>query len=378
MFRLKKSDNKTIEVDISTQTFIKIAVLVVAMLLLVVIFRKTSHALLLIFVSFFLALALNAPVHAISKIIPGKLKGNRSLATTISFLIVVIILGGFIAYVIPPVVHQTESFISAAPRLISDFNNQTGAIGHLIRHYHLSSQVNQISKQLSNRLHNVGGVAFSAIADIGKSVFAIVTVLVLTFMMLIEGPGWLRKAQKRIPNQYHDLTVNASNDMYKVIKGYVNGQVLLAFLAAVLISPMVFILHFSYPVALIVVIFICGLIPMVGHTIGAIIVTTVGLFHSFSAGLIILIYYILYQQFENYVLQPKIQANSTKMSPLLVFISLVIGIDFGGLLGGLVAIPLMGCLRILILELFKMYGLITKKEFKEAVEVTESTSGNNN
>lgn len=86
----------------------------------------------------------------------------------------------------------------------------------------------------------------------------------------------------------------------------------------------------------------------------------------------------MYQQFENYVLQPKIQANSTKMSPLLVFISLVIGIDFGGLLGGLVAIPLMGCLRILILELFKMYGLITKKEFKEAVEVTESTSGNNN
>ncbi|MCL5112973.1 MAG: AI-2E family transporter [Patescibacteria group bacterium] len=372
MLRFKKANNKTIEVDISTQTFIKVAILIIAMLILIVIFRKISYALLLIFVSFFLALALNAPVQAVSRLIPGKLKGNRSLATSLSFLIVITIIGIFLAYVIPPLVHQTETFIGAAPRLISDFNNQTGAIGEVIRRYHLSTQVNDISRQLSNRLHNVGGVAFSAITDIGRSIFAIVTVLVLTFMMLIEGPGWMKKSQKMIPSQYHDLIVNTSIDMYKVIKGYINGQVLLALIAAILISPMVFILHFSYPIALIVVIFICGLIPMIGHTIGAVIVTTVGLFHSFSSGLIILIYYILYQQFENYLLQPKIQANSTNMSPLLVFGSLVVGIDFGGLIGGLIAIPLVGCLRILVLEIFRMYGLISKKEFTQIVSVPDS------
>ena len=372
MLRFKKANNKTIEVDISTQTFIKVAILIIAMLILIVIFRKISYALLLIFVSFFLALALNAPVQAVSRLIPGKLKGNRSLATSLSFLIVITIIGIFLAYVIPPLVHQTETFIGAAPRLISDFNNQTGAIGEVIRRYHLSTQVNDISRQLSNRLHNVGGVAFSAITDIGRSIFAIVTVLVLTFMMLIEGPGWMKKSQKMIPSQYHDLIVNTSIDMYKVIKGYINGQVLLALIAAILISPMVFILHFSYPIALIVVIFICGLIPMIGHTIGAVIVTTVGLFHSFSSGLIILIYYILYQQFENYLLQPKIQANSTNMSPLLVFGSLVVGIDFGGLIGGLITIPLVGCLRILVLEIFRMYGLISKKEFTQIVSVPDS------
>src|SRR5206468_8231995 len=118
-------------------------------------------------------------------------------------------------------------------------------------------------------------------------------------------------------------------DMYRVVKGFINGQVTLAALASVLIVPALFVLHISYPVALMVVVFVCGLIPMVGHTIGAIIITTVALFHSASSAVIILIYYILYQQLENYLIQPRIQANSTNMSPLLIFMAVVIGVSFG-------------------------------------------------
>ncbi len=95
-----------------------------------------------------------------------------------------------------------------------------------------------------------------------------------------------------------------------MVRGFINGQVTLAALAAILIVPALFILHISYPIALMVVIFICGLIPLVGHTIGAIIVTVVALFTSPLAAVIILAYYILYQQIENYLVQPRIQANS--------------------------------------------------------------------
>src|SRR5206468_10537035 len=151
-------------------------------------------------------------------------------------------------------------------------------------------------------------------------------------------------------------------DMYRVIKGYVNGQVTLAALAALLISPALFILHISYPVALIVIIFFCGLIPLVGHTIGAIIVTLVALFHSPASAIIILAYYILYQQIENYVIQPRIQANSTEMSPLIVFSSVLIGVSFGGLLGGLVAIPVAGCIRIVILDYLRAKKIITQAQ----------------
>lgn len=156
--------------------------------------------------------------------------------------------------------------------------------------------------------------------------------------------------------------------MYRVIKGYVNGQVVLAALAAVLILPALLILDVPYAIALAVVVFICGLIPLVGHTIGAIIVSLVALFHSPLSALLILIYYILYQQIENYIIQPRIQANSTNMSPLLVFTAVLIGVSFGGLLGGLVAIPLAGCARILLLDYLRFKKIIEPKTFDAAID----------
>jgi predicted PurR-regulated permease PerM len=158
--------------------------------------------------------------------------------------------------------------------------------------------------------------------------------------------------------------------MYKVIKGFVNGQVILAALASVLILPAVLFLHIGYPIALFVIIFICGLIPMIGHTIGAIIVTLVALFHSTGSAIIILTYYIVYQQIENYLIQPRIQANTTNMSPLLVFMSVVIGVSFGGLFGGLVAIPAAGCLRIALLEFMRSRNIIDNARFEEVTTET--------
>ena len=136
---------------------------------------------------------------------------------------------------------------------------------------------------------------------------------VLTFMMLVEGPKWVGFYRDLIPDKHHRVADSVAEDMYRVIKGFFNGQVLLAGIAAILIIPAVLTLHISYPAALFVIIFICGLIPLFGHTIGAIIITSVALFNSTTAAIIILAYYIIYQQLETYILQPKIQANSTNM-----------------------------------------------------------------
>jgi len=202
----------------------------------------------------------------------------------------------------------------------------------------------------------------------------VLTVLVLTFMMLIEGPRWIRLFKDIIPDEHHERSERLARDMYKVVKGYVNGQVILAALAAILIFPVMLALGISYPVALMGIVFICGLIPMVGHTIGAVIVTLVALFTSPWAALIILGYYFLYQQIENYVVQPRVQANSTNMSPLLVFTSVVIGVSFGGLLGGLVAIPVAGCIRILVLDYLRRKKIIDPSFHPEIAEVKPSHS----
>ena len=363
--------NPEIEVTISNETFARLALLTVGTIFLLIFVRKASHALLLVFAAFFLTLALNAPVHWLGERLPGKRRGSRSLATSLSFLVVILLLGGFIASIVPPLVRQTESFITAAPSLVRDFRSQNSQAGRFIRDHHLEKQVNTLSTQLSDRLKNTGGTAFSTVKRIGDSVFSLLTILVLTFMMLVEGPRWVRFVHEVVPDKHHKLADRMSREMYGVIKGFVNGQVTLAALASLLIMPAVLILHVGYPVAIMVIIFICGLIPMVGHTIGAVIVTIVALFHATSAAIIIFIYYILYQQVENYLIQPRIQANSTNMSPLLVFMSVVIGVSFGGLFGGLVAIPVAGCLRIAVLEYLRDRKLIDTSGFNAVVTETK-------
>jgi predicted PurR-regulated permease PerM len=368
MFRLRRSDDvREYSVTISNETFVRLALLTVGFIFLIFSVRKAAHALILIFGAFFLTLALNGPVYWLSKRIPGKRKGSRSLATTLSFLIVIVLLGLFIASVVPPLVHQTGKLINAAPNLVRDLRDQNSPVGHIIRKYHMQKEIGNFSTQLADRLKNSGGTALSSLQKVATSAFSLLVILVLTFMMLVEGPRWVAFTKDVIPDRHHKLADRMSNEMYQVVKGYVNGQVVLALLASLLIIPMVYILGIGYLAAILVVIFICGLIPLVGHTMGAVIVTTIALFHSTSAAIIILAYYILYQQIETYLIQPKIQANSTNMSPLLVFSSVIVGVSFGGLFGGLVAIPVAGCLRIAILEYLRTHGIISSPDFTKDI-----------
>lgn len=347
-----------VSITVSNRTVIRVVLIIVATMIALAAVQKASHALLLLFTAFFLALALNAPVHWLAQRLPGKRRGNRTTATVVSFVVIIVLLGGFLASIVPPLVRQTSNFIAEAPQLVRDAQNGNSEIGQFISRYNLESQVENFSNELGERLKGATGAAVSTIGKIGNSVFTVLTILVLTFMMLIEGPRWLRLFKDIIPDEHHERVEKLSLGMYKVVKGYVNGQVLLAALAATFILPVMFILGISYPIALAVIVFICGLIPMVGHTIGAILVSLVALFTSPVAALILLGYYFLYQQIENYLIQPRVQANSTNMSPLLVFSSVIIGVNFGGIFGGLVAIPVAGCIRLALLDYLRRKKII--------------------
>lgn len=347
---ITRPSGSELSLTITARTFFKVLLLILVTVLFLAMLRQAAYALTLVFMSFFLALALNAPVSWVARHLPGALRGSRPLATSLSFLIVVVLLGAFIASVIPPIVRQTQTFIDNAPRIVQDIRSQNSEMSKLIARYHLQGQVDDISSELSARLRHSTGAAVSAVMGVGSSIFASLTILVLTFMMLIEGPIWMTFGRKLLPASHRTHADRLVRNMYKAVKGYVNGQVMLAAIASLLVLPGLIIFHVSYPIALLAVVFTCGLIPMVGHTIGAVIVTTIALFHSPFSALGILIYYILYQQIENYLIQPRLQANTTNLSPLLVMMSLVVGVSFGGLVGGLVAIPAVACVRVWVLD----------------------------
>jgi len=366
--KLQKSDDPAVmEISISTRTVIRVIALLMAATLLVVAIKMSSHALVLIGTAIFLGLALNAPVRWLSTHLPGKKRGNRKLATVISVLVILAALIGFVWAIVPPVAKQSGSFISNVPQLISDIRNNDTTVGKFVTRYKLQSQITKYSTELTSRLGTIGSSALSTVSSVGSSIFAIVTVLVLTIMVLLEGPTWVALGYEIIPKNKRSHAKKLADSMLRVIQGYVNGQVLLAAMAAILIVPVFFIMGVSYPIALMFIVFICGLIPMVGHSVGAIICTIIALFTSLPAALVVLGYYILYQQIENYAVQPKVQSNSTNMSPLLVFVAVLLGASFGGLLGALVSIPIMGCVRILIIDYLERHDILTPDQVRAAI-----------
>ncbi|MFZ1248997.1 MAG: AI-2E family transporter [Candidatus Saccharimonadales bacterium] len=365
MAQLFAKDDSDFEVTVSTHSIVRFIGLVLLTVLLFTMVRRSAHALTLIGIAFFLSIALNAPVRWLANTLPGKNKDKRTLATGLSMGVIIVLLLGFLIAIVPPLTRQTISFVKATPQLVDETKNGRGALGSFVERYKLQDDVEKLSNQLSSRVGNIGSSALSTVGKIGSSLFSLLTVLVLTIMMLTEGPRWRRLMEEMVPTKKRAHTNKLLQDMNKVVQGYVNGQVLLAAIAAVLIVPMFFIMNVSYPIALMVLVFICGLIPMVGHTIGAILCTLVALFTSIPAALVVLGYYILYQQIENYAVQPRIQANSTNMSPLIVFISVLVGGSFGGLLGALVSIPIAGCLRILLLDYLQRRDLLSRKTVKD-------------
>lgn len=157
MLRIKREDTREeVAVTISTESFVRLALLTALSVFLFFSVKKAEHAVVLILVAFFLSIALNGPVYWLSNHLPGRIKGSRAFATSLSFLIVIVLLGAFLASIVPPLVKQTDNFVKAAPHLVSEFRNQNSPIGSFIRHNHLQKEVSSISKQLSSKLGNIG------------------------------------------------------------------------------------------------------------------------------------------------------------------------------------------------------------------------------
>jgi predicted PurR-regulated permease PerM len=347
-----------VKVDIETRVFIRFVLVVLGFSLTLLAVYKTRSALILIVLSVFLALALNPPVSKITKKLPGN---SRIGATAIAYLAVLAVLGGFLVLVVPPVIEQSAKFADTVPDLIDDANANRYVFDDFIERYGLEDTVDQAvasaKAQASSVAANLGNILVGGVGSLLNGVTNLLFVLVLTFLMLIEGPAWLG----RMWGLYEDSEKlkrhrGLVTRMYKVVTGFVNGQLAVAGIAAV--CTLVVLLTLSatldlpanLAVPLSVIIFFSGMIPMIGATIGAVLVSVVLLFNAPAAAIIFLIYFVIYQQIENNFISPTIQAKSVDLSALMILVAILIGVSLGGLLGGVLAIPVAGCLRVLLVD----------------------------
>lgn len=347
-----------VKIQIDTHTFVRFLLATALFIGAMFVFWRLLPVLLIIAVSFFLAIALNTPVSKLARHIPGH---SRILASALAYIMVLAIIGSFLFLAVPPVVRQTNIFLEGLPTYIQEVGSQRSFASHLVNQYHLKDVVDQfvhgVQSQAGDIARGVGTNVVNGVTQFINGFVTVLTVLVLTFMMLIEGPHWL----KRLWDLYHDKALLERHQklvhrMYQVVVSYVNGQVLVAAISALTTAATLIVLanffKVPYPaiLPLSLAVLITALIPMIGTTLGAIIVTIVLLFNDFGAALIFTVYFLIYQQIENNVIQPTVQSRTVELTALTVLVSVIVGVVLIGPAGGFLAVPVAGCIRVLLLD----------------------------
>lgn len=346
-----------VRIEIDTKTFVRFWLVVIGFAFAILAIYSARTALIMLGIALFLALALNRPVTFLAKYLPGK---SRVWPTAAAFVLVVAILGVFAVLVVPPVVQQTVKFAETVPNLIETATTQWHGLSVLIEKYHLQPQVDSAMETIRHNTTgwaaNIGSNVLNGLGSAASVAVSALFVLVLTFLMLVEAPMWLNRLwgvyndQERM--EYHR---NLLHKMYHVVTGYVTGQLTVSGLGAFMSGLVVFILSLIFPnippnlaLPAIAIAFTLSLIPMFGAMIGGVIISVLLAFNDLTAGIVFAVYFIIYQQIENNFIGPTIQAKRLELSPLAVLASVTIGFYVFGLIGGIISIPIAGCIKVLL------------------------------
>ncbi len=315
---------------------------------------QIAHTLTLIFLSFFLALALNPVVGWMSRKLSIK---SRVGATAAAYIMVIAILIAFFALITPPLVRQTRDFIRDVPDIVHNFQAQDSGLSRAAKHYNLDQKLSKGAKDFAAHYSNFGSTLLDTGKRVVETIVSILVVLVLTFMMLVEGPRWIELFWKNVSEKNRERYQHLTKRMYRGVTGFVNGQVILAAVAGtfalIALEIASQILNVSInAIALAGIVAVFGIIPLFGNLVSSTIVVLVCLLNSVALGVVMGTYFIIYFFVENHTFQPYLQSRLNSLTPLLVLVAALIGVGFAGFLGAIVAIPAATTIKILLEDHF--------------------------
>ena len=362
--------SRLIEVD--TKTFIRFWLVILALGLLSAFLWQARTGLVIVGLSMFLAVALKPLANKIQRITKQKLGKGASAGFTVG--IVVVVIGIFLATVGPMLVNESVKFFSNAPELVESSGalEQLDALGSRFGVASLSGEIMTLVKNLSSDIvSGISGSFLSSVSSVASFLTSVVLVLVLTVLCLTQGPGIANKFWRKVDGKdgkTGTVVRRITTKVAGVISKYVGGQATVALIDGVVVGITTFILSLifgfssglAFPMAMIAVVSL--LIPMFGAIIAAVLVTLFLLFQSPMAGVIFLIFYVVYQQIESNVISPKIQANSLELPSLAILIAITIGMYTFGLLGAIISIPIAGIIKVLVDEYPAIRALKQQKE----------------
>lgn len=309
----------------------------------------TRQVLTWILVAVFFAIALNPAVDWLQE--HGIRRRGYAVALTSLAVAGVITLIGWL--VIPPLVDQVNEFANKVPDYVDDLTKGKGRFGFLETEYHITDRIREaVQEGGASKVFGLSGTAIAITKSVLTMVAAVITIIALTYFMLLEGPMWLKRFYSLFSEKTATRLEGIFGNIGTVVGGYVTGNLLISMIAGLSSGLVLWIMDVPFALALGLLVALLDLVPLVGATFAAIIVTTVAFVSTDSvwSGIVVLIFFVVYQQVENHLLQPLVYGRTVQLSPLVVLIAVLIGASLAGVLGALGAIPIAGALQVLVLD----------------------------
>jgi predicted PurR-regulated permease PerM len=277
---------------------------------------------------------------------------KRWLATLIVYLLAVVFIGGLITVFVIPLVHEGTQLANNTPQLIADIRAGRGPVGSLAERFHVLDYIQSHETQIRGYASQLGAPTLAVLRSAATGVAGLVTIFVLSYLMVLEAPKVVSGFLALFNEQRAARIRRVSQDCAKTITGYISGNLLISLICGLLTYGVLAILHIKYAGLIALFVGLADLIPLVGATLGAVVAVLAGFTHSVTAGIIVVVFFVVYQQLENHLLQPLIFARTVQLNPLAVLLAILIMTELAGILGALLAIPIGGIIQIIARDIW--------------------------
>jgi len=328
--------------SVARSTLIVIGLVVVTALALLLVY-ETRRVLVWMVIAAFFATALYPAVNWVQRRMPWC---KRWLATLLVFLVVLIALGGLVTLFAVPLVKEGAQLADDMPRIVADVRAGRGPIGDLVQRFNLRRYAD--AERLQGYASVLSSRALPIITGAFTTVAGIVTIFVLAYLMVLEAPRIIDGSLALFDGRRAERIRRVGADCARTVTGYITGNLLISLICGLLTYVVLLIMGVPYAGLIALFVAIADLIPLVGATLGAVVATLAAFTESVTAGIVLIVFFIAYQQLENHLLQPVILSRTVALNPLVVLVAILLAVELAGILGALLAIPVAGMIQVIV------------------------------
>jgi predicted PurR-regulated permease PerM len=299
-----------------------------------------------LFVSIFFATVLAPAVAWVER--RGLRRGLAVAVVSVGLVLIVLLLLFAFAR---PIVSQSVEFARNLPETVDRVRNAP-IVRDLADRFNVEDRVGSVGEQVPQQLIGLSGPILSVFASIGQAIVGLLTIFVMTVFLLLYGPRFVRTGEIAIvPEEHRSRLATIADRSMRAVSGWVAGNIFTSLIAAIVSLIPFLLLRLPYAALLALWVFVADLIPLVGATLGALPAIIVAFLHSVTAGIVITVFFIVYQQIENHALQPLVYGRTISLNPFIVLLAVIIGVELAGFIGALLALPVAGVVQVTIEEL---------------------------